>query len=83
MKKLVLGLFIFGLTIQVHSQNIELTETLISVNYKYLEDVDIDKAPKRVKKLEAEVLKYKNKEQSKRYNDKNETYSVSFYVPEG
>jgi len=83
MKKIVLGLFIFGLTIQVSSQTVELPETLITVNYKYLDAVDIDNVSERVKKLEAEVLNYKNVDQSKLYEDEQDIYSVSFYVPEG
>lgn len=83
MKKIVLGLFVFGLTIQVSSQTVELPETLITVNYKYLDAVDKDNIPERVKKLEAEVLNYKNVDQSKLYDDEHDTYSVSFYVPEG
>lgn len=86
MKKLVLGLFIFGLTTQVNSQTIELPETLISVNYKYLdavETVNADETPARVKRLEQEVLKYDNKDIRNLYDDEYETYSVSFYVPEG
>ncbi len=83
MKKIVLGLFIFGLTTQVNAQTFELPETIISVNYKYLDAVDIDNAPERVKKLEKEILNYKNIEQSKLYDDEHDTYSVSFYVPKG
>ena len=45
MKKLVLGLFIFGLTVQVSAQTVELPETLITVNYKYLDAVDSDNIP--------------------------------------
>jgi len=86
MKKLFLGLFIFGLTTQVNSQTIELPETLISVNYKYLDAVDTvntNETSARVKKLEEEVLKYDNKEMRSLYDDEYDTYSVSFYVPEG
>jgi len=83
MKKLILGLFIFGLTIQISAQTVELPETLIAVNYKYLDAIDIDNVPERVKKLENEVLNYKNIEKSNLYDDEHDTYSVSFYVPEG
>ena len=86
MKKLFLGLFIFGLTTQVNSQTIELPETVISVNYKYLDAVDAvnaDETPARVKRLEEKVLNYKNVELSKLYDDEYDTYRVSFYVPEG
>ncbi|MGB5418864.1 nicotinate-nucleotide adenylyltransferase [Algibacter sp.] len=83
MKKLVLGLFIFGLTIQINAQTVELPETIISVNYKYLATVDTDNVPERVKKLEEVMLNYKNIEQSELYDDEHDIYSVSFYVPEG
>ena len=83
MKKLLLGLFIFGLTTQLSAQTVELPETLITVNYKYLDAIDIDNVPERVKKLEDEVLNYKNIEKSNLYDDEHDTYSVSFYVPEG
>ena len=83
MKKLVLGLFILGLTTQINSQTIELSEAVISVNYKYLDAIGSDEIPNRVKKLKEEVLNYKNIEQSKLYDDEHDTYSVSFYVPEG
>ncbi len=83
MKKIVLGLFIFGLTTQVNSQTIELAETVISVNYKYLDAVESNNVPERVKKLNKEVLNYKNIEQSELYDDEHDIYTVSFYVPEG
>ncbi|GAA3627638.1 nicotinate-nucleotide adenylyltransferase [Flavivirga jejuensis] len=83
MKKLILGLFLFGLTTQVNSQTIELPETVISVNYKYFNAIDSENAPKSVKKLEEEVLNYRNTELSMLYDDEYETYKVSFYVPEG
>ena len=83
MKTLVLGLFLIGFTTQVNSQAIELPETLISVNYKYLDAVDLNNAPERVKILEKEVLNYKNIEQSKLYDDEHDIYTVSFYVPKG
>ena len=83
MKKIVLGFFIFGLAIQANAQTVELPETVISVNYKYIDAVNLDNVPKRVKKLKEEVINYKNIEQSKLYDDEHDTYSVSFYVPKG
>ncbi|WP_298344408.1 nicotinate-nucleotide adenylyltransferase [uncultured Algibacter sp.] len=83
MKNVFLGLILIGFTFQVNAQAVELPETLISVNYKYLDAVALDHVPNRVKKLEEEVLNYKNVEQSKLYDDKHDTYTVSFYVPEG
>lgn len=83
MKKIVISCFAIGLAFQLNAQTIELAETLISVNYDYLETVDSEKLPNRVKKLQDEVLSYKNVELSKLYDDEYETYKVSFYVPEG
>lgn len=83
MKKILFGLFIFGLTTQGNSQTIELENTLISVNYEYLEAIDLDNAPKLVKKLKGEILKYNHKELAKLYDNEYEVYEVSFYVPEG
>lgn len=83
MKKIILSLIIIGLTIQVNSQTVELPEAVISINYKYLDATDSVNVPDCVKKLEEVVLNYKNIEQSKLYDDENDTYSVSFYVPEG
>ena len=83
MKNVFIGLILIGFTFQVNAQAVELPETLISVNYKYLDAVALDHIPNCVKKLEEEVLNYKNVEQSKLYDDKHDTYTVSFYVPEG
>lgn len=83
MKKIIIGLLIFGLTIQVNSQTVELQEAVISINYKYIDAVDSNNVPENVKKLEEAVLNYKNVEQSDLYDDEQDTYSVSFYIPEG
>ena len=83
MKKLILSYFIIGLALQVNAQTIELPQTLISVNYKYLNTIDADNTPKLVKKLKDEVIKYKNDELSDLYDDEYDTYKVSFYIPEG
>ena len=82
MKKLVLGLLIFGLTTQLYSQVIELSEVEISVNYKYLDAVDADRIAKPVKLLEDNALNYQtNKEDL--YDDEYDNYKVSFYIPDG
>lgn len=83
MKKLLLGLFIFGLTTQIQAQTIELPETEITVNYKYLDAVDGDNMPARVKKLEKDVSDYRIANRQDLYDDEYDTYSVSFFVPEG
>ncbi|MDO5987559.1 nicotinate-nucleotide adenylyltransferase [Flavivirga amylovorans] len=83
MKKILFGFFIFGLTTQINSQTIELPNTVISVNYKYLDVTDLDHTPKRVKKLEDEILNYDHEELSKLYDRIDDIYEISFSVPEG
>ena len=82
MKKLVLGLLIFGLTTQVYSQVIELSEVEISVNYKYLDAVDADRIAKPVKLLEDNALNYTTNKDDL-YDDEYKNYKVSFYIPDG
>ncbi len=81
MKKLIIGLFLFGLTTQIYSQAIELSEVNVSVNYKYLDAVNSDQTALPVKVLTDKVINYENKTDF--YDDEFDTYSVSFYIPEG
>jgi hypothetical protein len=81
MKNLILGLFIFGLTTQVYSQVIELSEVNVSVNYKYLDAVNSDQTAVPVKVLTEKLLNYETK--ADLYEDEYDTYRVSFYIPEG
>ncbi|HEY5689632.1 MAG TPA: nicotinate-nucleotide adenylyltransferase [Yeosuana sp.] len=82
MKKLLLGLFIFGLTTQINAQTIELSEVELSVNYKYLNATNSKEIAVPVKKLVNEVLAF-NESNTDVYIDDNGEYSVSFYIPEG
>jgi len=82
MKKLLLGLFIFGLTTQINAQTIELPEVELSVNYKYLNATNSEEIAVPVKKLVKEVLAF-NEDNTDVYIDDNGEYSVSFYIPEG
>ncbi len=82
MKKLVLGLLIFGLTTQLYSQVIELAEVEISVNYKYLDAVDTDITAKPVKLLEDNALNYETNKDDL-YDDEYDNYKVSFHIPDG
>lgn len=82
MKKLFLGLFIFGLTIQINAQTIELSEVELSVNYNYLNATNSKEIAVPVKKLVNEVLAF-NEDNTDVYIDDNGEYSVSFYIPEG
>lgn len=82
MKKLLLGLFIFGLTTQVNAQTIELAEVELSANYKYLNATNSEEIAVPVKRLVNEVLNF-NEDNIDVYIDDNGEYSVSFYIPEG
>jgi len=82
MKKLVIGLFIFGLTTQVFSQVIELSEVNVSVNYKYLDAINCDQVAVPVKTLTEQVLNY-DAAKGDLYDDDFNTYRVSFYIPDG
>lgn len=83
MKKIVLGLFIFGLTAQMNAQTTELPETVISVNYKYMDAIADVEMPTHIQKLKDEVLNYNHKELSKLYDNEDDIYNVSFDIPEG
>jgi len=86
MKKLMLGLLVFGFATQLmFSQEvkpIELSEVNVSVNYKYLDAIDSKEVAVPVKKLQQEVAFYNLKE-SDLYSDEYDTYQVSFFIPEG
>ncbi|MGB5236766.1 MAG: nicotinate-nucleotide adenylyltransferase [Flavobacteriaceae bacterium] len=86
MKKLILGLFIFGLTTQVFSQITkveQLSEVVVTaVNYKYLNQTDNKDAAIPVKMLERKAAAYDIQAQDF-YQDDFDFYTVSFYIPDG
>ncbi len=86
MKKLILGLFIFGLTAQVYSQVTkveELSEVVVTaVNYKYLNQTDNKVAAVPVKMLQRKAAAYDVKAQDY-YQDDFDFYTVSFHIPDG
>jgi len=83
MKKYIIGLIIFGLTTQLFAQIIELPEVVITaVNYKYLNAVDTDNSAIDVKMLREQVAFYDLKK-SDLYGDEYDTYTISFYIPDG
>lgn len=83
MKKIILGLFIFGLTIQSFAQIEELPEIkLVAVNYKYLNTVNESDASEVVKSLQREVAAFDLKN-SEYYADEYDDYFISFYIPQG
>ena len=86
MKKLILGLFIFGLTTQVFSQVTkveELSEVVVTaVNYKYLNQTDNKDAAIPVQMLQRKAAAY-DVTTKDYYQDDYDFYSVSFYIPDG
>ncbi len=83
MKKLILGLLVFGLLGQVQAQIIELDQVVIlATNYKYLNAVDNSEAPVPVKLLERAVAKFDLTE-AEFYFDEYDYYQVKFFIPDG
>lgn len=82
MKKLIFGLFIFGITTQIYSQVIELSEVNVSVNYKYMDAINSDQVAVPVKTLTEQVLNYETNK-GDLYDDEFSTHNVSFYIPDG
>jgi len=87
MKKIILGLFVFGLTIQSFAQKIEILEVSIApVSYKYIDkvaEVNAEGSPAEPVKLLQQRPAIFNPENSKYYEDEYENYFLSFYIPEG
>ncbi|MFI1773526.1 nicotinate-nucleotide adenylyltransferase [Thalassobellus citreus] len=84
MKKIILGFLFLGLITLTNAQTVELSETVIDLNNKYLNAVDHNNAPKCVKYLEEKVVNYRNNTiYTSLYNDEYDTYKVSFNIPEG
>lgn len=83
MKKSILSLIIFCFTFGMYSQITQLPEVVITaVNYKYLnavENVDTDIS---VQMLQEQVAMYDLKN-SELYSDDYDTYTVSFFIPDG
>lgn len=86
MKKILIGLFVLGLTIQAYAQVdkvVELPEVVIhAVNYKYLSSVNSEDADISVALLEQKVANYDIKDADV-YVDEFKLYNVSFYIPDG
>lgn len=86
MKKLMLCLFIFGITFQVMAQDPEVEELsevkITAVNYKYLDEVGAEEASIPVKVLQKKVASFDVKD-SPYYSDDYDYYDVSFFIPEG
>ena len=83
MKKLLIGLLVFGLTTQfMFSQEIELAEVRLDVNYKYLDAIESQDVAVPVKILEKKVAFYDVKN-SDVYSEEFDKFHVTFIIPEG
>jgi hypothetical protein len=83
MKNLIISLFVIGCISQVFSQPITLPEVdITAVNYKYLHAVDSDDSAISVKMLQEKVAQF-DLRKSEFYDDEYDTYTVSFFIPEG
>jgi hypothetical protein len=86
MKRLLIGLLVFGFTTQFYAQVINdgmLPEVIVrATNYKYLNSVDRTEASVPVKFLHDAVAKYDIRS-SEFYEDGDDFYRVYFYIPDG
>ncbi|CAM4024247.1 hypothetical protein [Gillisia limnaea] len=83
MKRILLGLFIFGLTTQAYAQVTELPEIkIVAVNYKYLDAAGEEDVAEPVKLLQREAATF-NLKNSEYYQDDYDTYFISFFIPQG
>ncbi|WP_341836129.1 nicotinate-nucleotide adenylyltransferase [Chitinophaga pollutisoli] len=74
---------IAGATMPLRAQVRELPEvTVTAKNYKYLRSINSKEAAQPVKLLEAKAASYDIKN-SEYYEDDNDTYFITFYLPEG
>ena len=83
MKKIILGLFLMGLTTQMYAQDpILLPEVVLVHNYKYLSAVGTENVAIPVEKLQLKVSDFNVKELDI-YSDEHDLYDVYFIIPEG
>jgi hypothetical protein len=86
MKKVIIGMFILGLTTQLFAQktNIEELPTVVlhNVNYKYLSDVNMEQEASIVEFLQNEVANFDLKNTDV-YDDEESKYEIYFMIPDG
>jgi len=85
MKKILMGILIFGLAIQTFAQvrTEKLSEVVIAAtNYKYLNKTGLENASIPVSLLEQKVASFDLKN-SDFYQDDYDYYEITFYIPEG
>ena len=86
MKKVILGMFILGLTTAMFAQNTNIEElptvVLHNVNYKYLSDVNTEHEAQIVGFLQNEVANFDLKIADV-YEDEESRYEIFFMIPDG
>ncbi|WAC02777.1 nicotinate-nucleotide adenylyltransferase [Lacinutrix neustonica] len=85
MKKIIIGLFVFGLTSQLFAQDpVEQLEevVLVNTNYKYLRSTDADDLPIEVDQLQIKAANFDIKTLDI-YQDEYDLYDVYFIIPDG
>jgi hypothetical protein len=83
MKKIILALVVFGISIPLFAQVVTLPEVEVSAkNYKYLDDVNNTSAAQTVQMLERYATTY-DVRSSEYYEDEYDKYFISFYIPKG
>lgn len=83
MKKIILALFAFGISIPLFAQVVTLPEVEVSAkNYKYLDDVNNSSAAQTVQLLERYATSYDVRD-SEYYEDEYDKYFISFFIPKG
>lgn len=86
MKKLLIGLIALGLTAQTYAQDPsfeQLSEIyLVATNYKYLDEVNAYDTDIDIKQMQRQIAAFDVKKTDV-YKDEYDSYSVSFYIPNG
>jgi hypothetical protein len=86
MKKVIIGMFILGLTTQLFAQKTNIEElpavVLHNVNYKYLSDVNMEQEASIVEFLQNEVANF-NLKNADVYEDEESRYEIYFIIPDG
>lgn len=86
MRKVIIGLFVLGLTTQLFAQNKSIEElptvVLHNVNYEYLSDVDVQHEASVVGFLQNEAANF-NLKNADVYDKEESKYEIYFCIPEG
>lgn len=82
LKLMFVGAFVFALTAQGFAQQVLREVTVTAENYRYLNAIEPEEAAQPVNMLEYYAASYDIRG-AEFYEEENENYVVSFYIPEG